>query len=431
MAELGQTSDPKELIPGAPETIENDADALGRFGERAGTVGNDLGQVDVASWSGAAYDRFFGRLAQEPPKWRNAGDALTNAKSQLTGHADTLRWAQSQAREAIAKWESGEAATNQAKAEHEQATAAAGSAEPVGGPVVPLPGFDDPGEKIRAEAREQLERARRQLADAGETAASTIKGLWGQVAGKTWSVKGGSGDSTYEATAKGPNAGVLPINPKVAIDGEGTGTDKYGRNPAATPGWFSAGGGYKAYANLVEGKVTGKTTAAGVDLTGTATGSIGASGTAFAGVTSDGAKVALNGQAGASVVAEGKANYGILGATGKGTGFAGAEVDASATVGKEGLDARAGAFAGAKAGGSVGGDIGGIGAGVTGEAWAGAGAEGDLTVGKDEDGKWKIKAEAGAGLGLGAKVGGEITIDPPKIGKTIGDAADKIGGLFD
>jgi hypothetical protein len=427
-AELGQTSDPRELVPGAPETIEQNAEALGTFGERAGGVGDDLGKIDVASWSGEAYDAFFGRLGQEPPKWRDAGDALGAARSQLTGHAETLRWAQSQAREAVAMWERGEAATTQAKADHEKAVTAAAAG---GGSGSPLQPFNDPGEEVRREAQELLNRARRQLSDAGDTAASAIKDAWGKVAGKTVTAKGGSGDTTWEATAKGPNAGWLPVNPKVAIDGEGQGQDKYGRNPAATPGFFSAGGGVKGYANLVEGKVTGKTTAAGVDLTGTATGTVGANGTAFAGVTSDGAKVALNGQAGASVVAEGKANYGILGATAKGTGFAGAEVDASATAGKDGLDARAGAFAGAKASGSLGGDIGGIGAGAAAEGWAGVGAEADVQLGRGEDGKWHIGGSAGAGFGLGGKVGGEITIDPPKIADTAKGAAKAIGGLFD
>ena len=432
-AELGQTSDPKELVPGAPETIEQNAEALGRFGERAGTVGDDLGKIDIASWSGEAYNTFIGRLGQEPPKWHDASDALGTAKSHLTGHAETLRWAQSQAREAIAMWDSGEAATKQAKDEHDQATtaAAAAAAGGGGGTTPPLQPFNDPGEKIRQEAQEMLQRARTQLSDAGDTAAAGVKELWGKVAGKSVTAKGGSGDSTWEATAKGPNAGWLPVNPKVAIDGAGRGTDKYGRGAAANPGWFSAGGGVKGYANLVEGKVTGKTTAAGVDLTGTATGTVGANGTAFAGVTSDGAKVALNGQVGANVVAEGKANYGILGATAKGSGFAGAEVDAGATAGKDGLDARAGAFAGAKASGSLGGDIGGVGAGGTAEGWAGVGAEADVQLGKGEDGKWHIGGSAGAGFGLGGKVGGEITIDPPKIADTAGKAVHAIGGLFD
>lgn len=333
-------------------------------------------------------------------------------------------------------WERGEAATRQAKTEHEQATAAAKTTAPVGGPIVPLP-FDDPGEKTRQEAQELLNRARRQLSDAGDAAAGAIKDAWGKVAGKTVTAGGKDGNSSWSATAKGPNAGWSMINPKLAVDGDGTGTNKYGTldkdgNPkkAATAGEFALGGGIKGYANLVEGKVTGQTTAAGVDLSGTASGNVGANASAIAAVTQDGAKVAVNAQVGASAVLEGKANYGILGATAKGTGFAGAEADASLTAGKDGLKGQAGAFAGAKAGGSVGADVGGLGAGVTGEAWAGVGAEAEFDLGKGDDGKWHIGGRAGAGLGLGAKVGGEITIDPPKIADTAGKAAKAIGGLF-
>lgn len=438
MGELGQTSDPRELVPGAPETIEQNAESIGKFGERAGTVGDDLGKIDIASWSGVAYDKFFGRLGQEPPKWRDAGDALGTAKSQLTGHAETLRWAQSQAREAVAMWERGEAATKQAKTEHDQAVTAASAGTGGGGGMLPLQPFNDPGEQVRREAQELLQRARRQLAETGDTAASTISDLWGKVAGKTVTAKGGSGKSTWEATAKGPNAGWMPVNPKLAVDAEGLGTNKYGTNDkdgnakkAATPGDFSVGGGVKGYANLVEGKVSGKTEAAGVDLSGSATGNVGANGSAVAAITQDGAKLGVAGQVGAGATVEGKANYGILGATAKGTGFAGAEGEASITAGKKGITGQAGVFAGAKAGGSVGGDVGGVGAGVTGEAWAGVGAEAEFDLGKGSDGKWHIGGHAGAGLGLGAKLGGEITIDPPKIGDTVSGAAKSIGGLFD
>jgi hypothetical protein len=437
-AELGQTSDPRELVPGSPETIEQNAEALGTFGERAGGVGDDLGKVDVASWSGEAYDTFFGRLAQEPPKWRAAGDALGTAKAQLTGHAETLRWAQSQAREAIAMWERGEAATTKAKADHEKAVTAASAAASGGGAAPPLQPFNDPGEEVRREAQELLDRARRQLSDAGDTAASAIKDAWGKVAGKTWSTGEKGPNGSWEATAKGPNAGWLPVNPKLAVDDEGLGTNKYGTSnldgdpkKAATRGDWSLGGGVKGYANLVEGKVTGQTTAAGVDLTGTATGNIGANGSAVAALNQDGAKIGVAGQVGAGATVEGKANYGIVGAKATGTGFAGAEAEGNLTAGKKGVMGQAGAFAGAKASGTVNADVGGVGAGATAEGWAGAGAEAEFKFGPGDDGKWHLKGGAGAGFGLGGKVAGEITIDPPKIADTVSGAAKSIGGLFD
>jgi hypothetical protein len=88
------------------------------------------------------------------------------------------------------------------------------------------------------------------------------------------------------------------------------------------------------------------------------------------------------------------------------------------------------AFAGAKGGGALGADVGGIGAGVTAEGWAGIGAEADVTFGKTEGGKWEIGAQAGAAFGLGYSQGFEFTVDPGKVGDTVGDIADGIGSLF-
>jgi type VII secretion system ESX-1 substrate len=430
VAELGQTSDPKELVPGAPEIVDQNAEALGRFGERAGTVGGDLGKIDVPSWSGQAYDSFFGRLAQEPPKWVTASDVLTAAQGHLTGHAETLRWAQGQAREAIAMWERGQAATEQAQTEHDQAVTAA-QATPPGVAAPSIAPFVDPGDQLRREAQELLDRARRQVLDAGNTAANGIKDLWGQVAGKTWT----NGGENWQATVHGPRAGWMPINPKLAVDDGGLGTNKYGTNDAdgnakkaATAGDWSLGGGVKGYANLVDADLNGQTTAAGIDLKGDVNAAVGANGSAVAAINQDGAKIGIAGQAGGFATATGTANYGILGANATGTVFAGAEGEANLTAGKDGLKGQAGAFAGAKASVSGGADVGGVGAGATAEGWAGVGAEAEFDLGKGDDGKWHIGGHAGAGLGLGGKVGGQITIDPPKIVHTVTDAAKSVTG---
>jgi hypothetical protein len=170
-------------------------------------------------------------------------------------------------------------------------------------------------------------------------------------------------NSTGTVEGKGPNAGVVAVNPKAAVDGDGVGTNKYGTTNAdgtpkraSTPGDFSIGGGVKGFANLAEGKVTGATEIAGTQLSGTATGNVGANGSAVAAATQDGARVGVAGQIGAAGTIEGKANQGLLGVTGKGTAFAGAEAEAGLTVGKNGVQGQAGAFAGGKAGGSLGAD---------------------------------------------------------------------------
>jgi uncharacterized protein YukE len=75
-------------------------------------------------------------------------------------------------------------------------------------------------------------------------------------------------------------------------------------------------------------------------------------------------------------------------------------------------------------------DVGGVGAGVNAEGWVGAGVEANVTFGKGEDGKWTIGGKFGAGLGIGGKLGAQITIDPPKIKKTVTDVAHKAGDLI-
>lgn len=103
----------------------------------------------------------------------------------------------------------------------------------------------------------------------------------------------------------------------------------------------------------------------------------------------------------------------------KGTGEAliGANAELEGSIGRDGVNAKAGAFAGGKV--KVGGtaEFAGVGAGAEAEGWAGIGAEGELNLGKTQDGKWRIGGKLGLGLGLGGKVGGNITIDPKAIAK--------------
>jgi Putative T7SS secretion signal domain len=385
-AELGQTSDPRALIPGSPEAIEDHAGTLTDHGTRAETVGGSLSRVDVGTWSGAAANGFLDRFSYEPPRWTRAGDALTSSAGTLTGYADTLRWAQSEAAEAVRLWERGEAEAGAAK------------------------------ETLQRQANELLGRARQQLEEAGSRAAQALDGL----------VSGTKG----EAEAKGPNGDWSWKGPEFSgsLGGRAFGTEKTNGNAVENkPGFELTLGGIEGHYNVAEASASGQTNVAGVELTGKAEASLGVQGSATAGIDQDGLKVGAEGSIGARASAEGSANYGIVGANAKGEAFVGAEAGAGVTAGKDGLEAKAEAFAGARASGSVGGDVGGIGAGLKGEAWAGAGAEAKATFGKGEDGKWHIGGEVGVGLGVGGKIGGEITVDPGKVVDTAGKAVDAIG----
>lgn len=84
-----------------------------------------------------------------------------------------MTWAQEQAEEAILLWDQGDAETNYAKAQHERAVTQAQQQAPPGSSPAAIP-FSDPGEAKRQQAHALLDRARSQLATAGEQAADVV-----------------------------------------------------------------------------------------------------------------------------------------------------------------------------------------------------------------------------------------------------------------
>lgn len=204
--------------------------------------------------------------------------------------------------------------------------------------------------------------------------------------------------------------------------GPGVGTEVSGPDTAA-----GKLGEAEAHADLGRASAEGSLTNGPFKLAGEAEAYAGAKVSAAGGITNEGLQGEASVFAGGEASAKGRADAGFVGLYGRPETMAGAEAGVNAGIGLEGVHAGAEAFAGAKAGVSGGADIGGIGAGGTLEGWAGAGAEADATLGKGEDGKWKIGATVGAAVGLGGEVGFEITVDPGKIADTAGDAADAIG----
>lgn len=437
MAELGQTTNPKELVPGNPEAVNNAADALVKDGDRMESVGQGLGRIETPGWAGEASNAFWDKFSGERPNWFKGSDAMSAAAKALTGHAGVLSWAQSQAQEAIDLWERGEAATREAVAQHnaavEQANTQNQAAAAAGDPSrVTVSPFSDPGEELRQQAQELLGRAREQLNEAGIRTAQAISGHAGNGAdAPSWLAKAadvadaainehGLGSTSREWFKAGDDG---PVNDSDKIWGRGTeGYEKPGGS-----NWEVMLAEASGEANLWEAGVAGETQLAGATLEGSAAlKTLGVEGSAGLSITGDGLKA----QAGANAylakaVAEGSAQYGIVGASAKGEAYVGAEANAEATIGKDGVHVGAEAFAGAKAEGSVNADVAGIGAGVTGEAWAGIGAEADATIGM-EDGKFTIGGELGVGLGVGGKIGGEITIDPGEVVDTASDAANAV-----
>lgn len=175
-AELGQTQDPKALVPGDAAALHQTAENLTTYGDGLHNAGQGLNRIDTTSgWSGPAADAFRAVFHGEPAKWLDAGDAFHTAAGALQSYAGTLTWAQSQAADAIRLWNQGQAATDAAVAAHAQAVKDAQTQAMASGSLpVPMLPFADPGAGKRSAAEEMLHRARGQLDTAGKTAAEAV-----------------------------------------------------------------------------------------------------------------------------------------------------------------------------------------------------------------------------------------------------------------
>jgi hypothetical protein len=162
---LGETTDPKELVPGNPGAITSTLTAMRGYGDALHKAGTGLQRIDTTDgWSGKAGDAFRQVFHGQPGKWLEAGDCFHNAANALETYHSTLTWAQEQAADAIRQWNEAQAATSQARSVHDQAVQQAGHDLP----------FNDPGEAKRQVAQETLNRARSQLTSAGDAAASAV-----------------------------------------------------------------------------------------------------------------------------------------------------------------------------------------------------------------------------------------------------------------
>jgi hypothetical protein len=161
--ELGETSDPTQLIPGRQSSIMATAEALRLRGDSLHGAGTGLHRIDTSDgWTGAAADAFRAKFRGRPGKWLEAGDCFHATADVLTSYANTLTWAQIEAATAVSQWKAGLVSTQRAVTAHRQVEQQAGHALP----------FTDPGEGARQAAQATLDRARKQLDDAGDDAAA-------------------------------------------------------------------------------------------------------------------------------------------------------------------------------------------------------------------------------------------------------------------
>jgi uncharacterized protein YukE len=122
--QLGQTSDPKELVHGDAGTIRSTAAKLKTFQTGFGEVADGLDQIDTGYWEGAAADAFRAKFAPEPAKWSEAATAMSKASGALESYSSAVESAQSQAQQAIDLWNQGQEETKAAVAAYNQQVSA-------------------------------------------------------------------------------------------------------------------------------------------------------------------------------------------------------------------------------------------------------------------------------------------------------------------
>lgn len=240
---------------------------------------------------------------------------------------------------------------------------------------------------------------------------------------------------------------------KVYYDADGNVTDEehavrmaYGGGPGTEvagyhefgikDGALAAGLGGTAGAYLLRGGVEGNL---GDHGRYNASGYVGAEGKADASISlgKDGLAAKANAEAMVGVKGEAGVAYdnGPLAAHANANAMAGAEAkaDASVAIGKDGIRTSAGAeaFAGVRAGGEVGGNIAGVGGTVGGEVYAGIGAHANVDANFSAE-SVKVKVDVGAAIGIGGGVSFSVDVNPKEFIEDVGlgDVADDIGSAI-
>ncbi|TCO54107.1 putative T7SS-secreted protein [Actinocrispum wychmicini] len=105
MADLVDTLDPRELIPGNPDALRAAAAHWQRMGDAVESTGQGLASLDTGPWDGPAAQAATTARQNELPRWTGAGDALRSSGVALARHADVVEWGQGQAAEAAGMWQ--------------------------------------------------------------------------------------------------------------------------------------------------------------------------------------------------------------------------------------------------------------------------------------------------------------------------------------
>lgn len=169
---LGESEDPKELIHGNPSKLRETAGHLRNFAQSFGAVASGMQKLDSSDFKGEAADTFREKFATHQVKWRQAAEACGEASSALENFAHTVEWAQAQAREAVAKYREGKAASqaHRQKVQTYNDAVDAGKKDPG-----PKPSEQDPGDAAKHAAEQILTAARRQRDHLAAEAAGRVE----------------------------------------------------------------------------------------------------------------------------------------------------------------------------------------------------------------------------------------------------------------
>ncbi|MBL1081231.1 RHS domain-containing protein [Streptomyces actinomycinicus] len=105
--QLDETEEADELVHGSPAKIRESAKHLRDFHSAFDKVGQGLKKVDSSGWKGEGGGAFRKKFGVHPTKWTQAAEACETAAGALEAYADTVKWAQGQAEEAVALYKKG------------------------------------------------------------------------------------------------------------------------------------------------------------------------------------------------------------------------------------------------------------------------------------------------------------------------------------
>ncbi|WP_405958931.1 RHS repeat protein [Streptomyces sp. NBC_00868] len=175
--ELGQSDDPKQLVHGSASTLRTTAGHLSDFHAAFTRTGEGLKKLGTDGIKGAAADAFRDSVQEKAPRWFAAAAAFEAAAGAVGRFADTVTWAQGQAKEAIDEYKAAVKLSENAHAAYDTwvkdyESAVKAQQDPL--PARPM-GFTDPGTDGIESARQKLAEARRQRDDVAHSVAQALE----------------------------------------------------------------------------------------------------------------------------------------------------------------------------------------------------------------------------------------------------------------